>query len=306
MPGPLPAPTQPDVYPGSGGTLDAFSTYIAPNQGDAWAFLKSVLDHYGLSSLDAQAQGWVEQNLSNAQVAQSIRQTPAWKQVFKPILDRQQMGLPTITEDDVLNLRRQYAQIDLAHGAPQDFNGTQDYDAFITNDMSANEYNDRWNLAEQQVALEPPGVQYELASQFGATPGHMASYFLDPTKTLNTLQRNVTAAQIGATGLRAGYGQVDQTTLQNLAGQGITASQATQGFGTLANEAQLFNALPGENQNANITQAEQIGAQFNNQAAAQRRIAQRSAERAAAFTGGGTFGTNANTARTGAGVSNAP
>ena len=113
--------------------------------------------------------------------------------------------------------------------------------------------------------------------------GALTAYFINPTKAIPLLQQQFTAAQIAAEGTRTGVGQLSLTQATTLAQQGVTDSQAAQGFGTLAQQQGLFQAqAKGE---APIDLNTQIAAQFDNSAAAQLRIRRAQESRLADFQG---------------------
>lgn len=282
--------------------LNSFSNYTAPNQGDAWAYLSSILSYYGLSSLDDTAKSWVVQGLSNDQVVQAIRQTDAYKTTFEPIIARQQAGLPPISEDDVINLRSQYAQIDAQMGAPQGFNGKEDYDAYITNDMSPTEYQDRWIKGYQAASTADPATKAALQSMYGVTDGTMAAFFLDPEKTEQSTLNQLAAAQIGGASSNSGYGNVTKSQAEYLQSLGVTQSQAQTGFGDLASKSQLLTPLPGQ-AGTGISQDQQFGAEFANNGADQNAIKDVADQRVNEFQGGGQFtNPNSKTGTSGIGV----
>jgi hypothetical protein len=79
----------------------------------------------------------------------------------------------------------------------------------------------------------------------------------------------------------------------------VSASQAQAGFGKLAGEQGLFSALPGSGEDT-IDQGTQVAAGLENNAAAQKTLSRRQAQRLAPFQGGGAVNVG-NTGATGLG-----
>ena len=80
---------------------------------------------------------------------------------------------------------------------------------------------------------------------------------MDPNTNEESLLRKAQAAQIGGAAAGSGFmgatqgsGKfpVDLTLANQLAAQGVNYQQAQQGFAQLANQAQLYNPLPGQGQ----------------------------------------------------------
>ena len=175
-------------------------------------------------------------------------------------------------------------QVFHAAGIPEGFYDTPDELAqFMVNHVSTSELQSRVQLAQSAALTAPPDVTAQLKQLYGLNQGALTAYFINPTKALPLLQQQFTAAQIAAEGTRTGVGQLSLTQATTLAQQGVTDSQAAQGFGTLAQQQGLFQAqAKGE---APIDLNTQIAAQFDNSAAAQLRIRRAQESRLADFQG---------------------
>lgn len=272
--------------------LNSYNNYVAPNQGDAWAYLQSILDSYGLSSLDDVAHSSIVNGLSNTQTVQAIRQTDTYKTRFAAIIQLQAKGLPAISEQNVLDNEAQYTAIAQAAHLPSGFyDSPEDFVDFIVKGVSPTEFQDRIVKGYQAVDAAPAETKNFLTQNFGMNQGDMAAYFLDPDKTEDLLTRQVTAAQIGGAAARTGFGQINGDQALALQGLGVTGDQAQTGFNQLAAERQLMNTLPGEAGN-DISNDTQVAAEFGQNADAQTAIKNRQAQRVAALGGGGQFSTN--------------
>lgn len=275
-------------------TNDAAGQYFAthPDSGDAWAQLSAILQDRGLGSLSNFIENGIIQGWDAAQAEQHIRETPEWQTRFAAIIQRQKLGLPAISEDDVVNTERQYAQIMQSAGLPAGFyDQPSDFTDLLVKDISPTEVQNRVVQGYQAAMNAPPETKNALKSMYGLNDGDLAAYFLDPSKTEELLTKQVTSAQIAGAAQRTGFGGIDKTQAEGLNALGVTNDQATQGFSDLASKAQLMQTLPGEGGD-NIGSDQQLAAEFGQNAAAQRAIKDRGAQRVAAFSGNGTFASN--------------
>ena len=260
------------------------TTTAAPS---AATILQQVLDQYGLSSMMNWALNEVNNGASADQVQLDLYNQPQFKQRFPAIFDRAAKGLPPITPAQYIAYEDTAAQIGSAAGLPSGF--IESYvDNAIANDVSTSELNDRVVKGLAAVTQAPPDVRQAFQQYFGIDSGHLAAYFLDPQNALPYLERQVTAAQIGADATRTGWGSLAGSDAMNLAQMGITDSQADSSFKKLAAMKELMGALPGE-AGGNISQATQLGAEFAGNAQDALAIQRRQQTRQAAFSGGGSF-----------------
>lgn len=265
--------------------------YFATHQdaGDAWAQLEATLATYNLGSLSNFVQNGIIQGWDAQQAVQHMRETPEYQTRFRAIIERQKQGLPAISESDVVNTERQYAQQMQAVGLPKGFyDQPEDFTDFLVKDISPAELQNRLVKGYQAAQMAPPETKAYLQQNYGLTDGEMAAYFLDPDKTEALLTKQITAAQIGGSATRSGFGNLNVHDAENLAGLGLSDSQTQQGFGALAAQRQLMTSLPGEADNT-VTQEQQLAAQFGGNAEEQARIKQAGAQRVAPFQGGGSY-----------------
>ena len=116
--------------------------------------------------------------------------------------------------------------------------GTQEgFQKFIANDVSATELEDRIMTAQQRVVNANPEVLASLKAFYpDITNGDILAYTLDPKNALTSIQRKVTAAEIGGAATQAGL-TTGMTRAEELTAAGITKAQAQQGFQTVAEVA---------------------------------------------------------------------
>lgn len=264
------------------------ATAATTDQQSAYDDIQSVLAQYGLSSLASWAWGEITGGKSEAQVVLDLQNQQGFKDAFPEIALRQQAGLPAISVSDILSYRDQATSIMRAAGLPAGFwDSPADFTQLIGGDVSLQELSNRVSLASQAVYQAPKEVLDAFQRDFGVSAGGLAAYFLDPTKAEPLLQQQFAAAQIGGAGTISGYGTTAGIDNQ-LAGLGVTMQGAMTGFGDLGAKKQLFTTLPGES-GQGVSQAQQIGAEFENNADDQALINRIAAQRKAQFAGSGGF-----------------
>lgn len=256
-------------------------------QQSAFDLVKAQLDQYGLGSLSTFVYNEIVAGKSSDEVARDLRNTPEFKARFPAIAQRQAKGLPALSPGEYVAYEQQATQLMRAAGLPKGFyDHPDDFTALLANDVSPSELNDRIGVAKQATFDLPPQAQARLWQEYGLAPGsgNLTAIFLDPQRAVPIIQQNLAAAQIGGRADQAGYTGLDNATAQDLARQGVTDTQAQQGFTSLTHSQQLFQALPGSNEQQ-IGQQVQLGAAFGGNAADQDLIEQRRRERQAEFAG---------------------
>src|SRR5512134_2701459 len=139
---------------------------------DAFAYLQSVLDMYGLGSLTE----WARQQLIGGaledQIIQELRQRPEWAARFPGMAQRRQAGLPAISPNEYIAMERQYAQMMRNAGLPQGFyDQVSDFATWIGRDVSVAEGAERVKLAEDATYTWPQDVRDELTRLYGFSQG---------------------------------------------------------------------------------------------------------------------------------------
>ena len=225
----------------------------------ALAQIKTTLTNYGFSadqvaSLSAFAWGEIQNNIDPTQAALDLQSQPAFIAKFPAIRERVTAGLPPITPAEYLSTLDSYTQTLNAAGISP---SSLDLNNLVAKDVSPTELSDRVQQGYLAVAQAPQDVISAMQNYYGVTKGQLVQYFTDPTKHEATLLQQAAAAQIGGAATGSGFmGKNAQSTTPaisqelalQLAQQGVTYQQAQSGFATLANQAQLYNPLPGQGQ----------------------------------------------------------
>lgn len=260
-----------------------------PNQENARDYLNSVLEGYGLSGMGDWAWEQIQQGYTNERILQNLRETDTYKQRFVGMEARKAAGLPAISEAEYIEYERGMRQTMHAAGLPPDFyDQPQDFADFIGKDISVAEMQERINNGYLAASQAPAEVRAQLRELYGIDEGALAAFFLDPDRALPVIQRQYQAASISGAGVRTGYGALSAGEAEGLAALGVSDQEAQQGFASLAESAELFAVLPGE-QEGLIDREDQLAAVFGGDAEAGQRIERKAGARRAAGSGAQSF-----------------
>jgi hypothetical protein len=266
------------------------TTGAPTSQGDAMSIIQDQLNQWGLGSLATQAWGWITSGMGLDQIMQSIRSTPEYAAKYPGMALRQQNGYPAMSEAQYLAYEQTVLGAAQQAGLPSGFLTTQEIGQLVGQNVDATQFSERVQKGYEAAMLATPEVRQTLDQWFGTgqTNGMLAAYYLDPSKALPILEQQLTQAQINAQAERTGYGAITQDQALALAQSGVTEAAAQKGFGDLAHQQQLFTPLPGQNSPV-VTQSQQFGAEFANNAADQLAISNAQQARQGEFKGGGGF-----------------
>jgi hypothetical protein len=260
----------------------------APSQ-SARRIVENILSEFGLNTptlVDLVMNEITEDTQINRdRLMTQLRATSEYQQRFAGMRLRREAGLPAITETEYVALERMYAQFMRQAGLPAGFyDSPDDFARFIGADVSAAEFQQRIANGYRAVAEADQTLIDQFRTLFGVTDGELAAYMLDPDRALPLIEEQVATARVGAAAARAGFANVVQReTLTRMAQLGVTEQQASDVFGTIARNQELFQPLdPTETA---ITVDEAAMGLSGNDAAAARRIRQRQERRRAEFAG---------------------
>lgn len=225
-----------------------------------------------------------------SQILVDIRGTDLYKQRFPGMdeLRKQGMGWNEATYIAYENHARDTLHF---YGIPKGvFDSPQDLAKLMVGGVSPTEFDSRLKEAAAAINEYSPEAMTELKRLYGVDSGGILAYALDPSKAEPVLAQQFAAAKIAGISDTTGYGALSQSDAEALAKQGVTDAQAQQGLSQLAGEKELFTGLPGQNEE-DISQQTQLGAEFSGNAADQQAILARQRQRQATFQGGGQVAT---------------
>jgi hypothetical protein len=200
---------------------------------DAFLALKSIFDSYGLGSLAPDIVNYLQNGYSSETIGVLLQSTAAYKKRFAANEARVKKGLPALSPQEYLATETAYRQVMRAAGLPNGFyDKNDDFQKFLENDVSPQEIQSRVTAAANFID-SASSEQKALFSQW-YTKGDMIAYALDPQRAAPLVGKAFTTAQIGGEAVSHGLG-IDQNMAETLAEKGVTADQASQGFGVIQN-----------------------------------------------------------------------
>jgi len=254
--------------------------------------LVDILNLYGLGTLEKTAERILQETpveeIRPDTVLPLLTNTPEYKERFKGNEARIKAGLPAYDPGTYISVENALRGTLRASGLPRGFYDTEtQLRNFIEQDISPNELSARINEGYRAALNAPQQVRDELQTLYGMTDSDLASYYLDPTVALDVLRTRTQAAQIAAQSRQQTGAALPKQEAEELARQGVTESEARQGFSAIAQQQGLFQAqMAGEQA---VSREEQIAGTFGTSAAAAQRIATRRRRRQAEFEAGGGF-----------------
>lgn len=296
-----PGPTTPDPTDPTDPTNpnDPDAPGNAPSASD-FATLRRLLDRYGLGSLYDRASDWLRSGMSDDEITNAIWDTQEFQGRFSGIFAREANGMPAISVEEYLAYENQAYQLMREFGYPPGFyDDPDDFATLIGNNVSVNELQQRVSAYADVAAVGREQVRTELARQFGEdvgaavdelSNGELAAWMIDPTRGLQAIRQRVSAAQVGAAAVDAGWGPLSFLEASDLTGRGLTEAAARDAFGTLARQGDVVGALAGEDIGSSMSRQGQLGV-AGGDAAALTEIETRRRRRQGAFEGGGQFST---------------
>src|SRR5665647_935497 len=127
---------------------------------DAFVAITETLKAYGLETLAPAVLGFIQQGYSSDTVGVLLQQTDAYKTRFAANESRRQKNLPVLSPAEYLATERSYRQVMSAAGLPIGFyDNPSDFQAFLENDVSPVEVQDRVQSATDMVSKLDPATK---------------------------------------------------------------------------------------------------------------------------------------------------
>ena len=262
---------------GGTGTGTAAGTTPTEEQQSARALINIWLAQFGLSALTDWAWDKILDGEGFDQITLEVPTTETFKKRF-PAYEQMLTLVPNFTVKDYVDYENNVFYQSSRYGIPQEMYGTPEkISDMLIKGVSANEVNDRFQIAAAASQAAPKEVKDAITALYGVGEGAFVAYYLDPDIAMPILERQWAAAQV------AGAASQQQMTsnreeAERLASMGITYDAARKGFG----QAESQEGLGG----AGITREDRVAAAFGDQAAAMR-IQTAQQRRASDFAGGG-------------------
>jgi len=214
-----------------------------------------------------------------------LQDTTQYKTRFAGNTARIKAGLSVLSPAEYLATEKSYGQIMSKYGLPAGFHdSTSDYQKFIEADVSPVELDQRAQSASDFVNRnDAQSLAY--FKQYYST-GDMIAYALDPKRAAPLVGKAYEASLIGGAAATQGLG-VSKLVSEDLAGRGITADQASQGFGIVSADQKAANELSNIYGGGPLTQQDLIDSTFKNDAVATQRKNKLASQERANFGGSG-------------------
>lgn len=211
---------------------------------DAFAYIKSQLNSWGLGSLASTVQQFLTSGMSADRVMVELQETTAYKQRFAANETRRKKGLPVLSPAEYLSAETAYRQVMVNAGAPVGFyDKPSDFQKFLENDVSPTEIQGRVGAAQKLVESADPGVRKEFERLYGAS--NLWAYALDSKRTEELMKKQAQAAAFADAANDQGFSGLSRSASERLADLGVSDAQARQGFGQAQRQLSAFTRLGG-------------------------------------------------------------
>lgn len=248
--------------------------------------LTNLLKRSGLEELTAWASKMVIEGASEAEIEISLYDQPEFRRRFPMIFARANAGYGAISVQEVLDYENGAMEMAKSYGMSV---SREEISSLIANDVSLQEADSRMGLAAQAVHRSSTEMREQLSRLYGVTAGDLTRYWLNPTKELPVLQRRFIAAGIAEQASRAGFRQeLTAGQAEGLARLGVDAGSASEGFGRLVANEELFEAV--DDTESDIGVEDQLRL-ITGDAELVGQVERRAEKRRSPFQGGGGFAT---------------
>lgn len=265
--------------------FDALVSRLVGPQRDAAAAVMAVFAEFGLESLAPKIIEYVKNGYAPDTVTLLLQDTDEYQRRFSANAARIKKGLPALSPAEYLATERSYRQVLAKWGVPAGFyDSTNDFQSFLENDLSPAEIDNRAQTAMEFWNRANPDELRFFRQYY--TDGDMVAFALDPKRAEPLVGKAFRSAEVG--GAAAGQGiNLAQPLAERLAGQGITATQARQGFGIVAEDQQQAASLSAIYAGAEeaVSTEDLIGAVFESDADSVKKVKKLASRERATFGG---------------------
>ena len=272
------------VIEGTPATSVTTSTGVTQSAKD---IVNGYLREAGLAALSDDAWKQWNSGTSAEQIMDWVRTTPDYAKRFPAMATLRAAGR-SISEAQYV--AKEQADVDMmtSYGIPAEIATNRDLlGKLIANNVNQVDLQKRLIAGQESIMSLDKSVLKYAADTFGLTPGDLTAFVLNPDLATPVIEQKARAIQIGGAAFQASQKIAGEQAL-NLAAAGVTGAQAQQGFGNIAQQQQLTQALPGD-VSGSVTNEELINAQFGMSPEALARTRRVAGTRAAEYQQGGQF-----------------
>lgn len=210
---------------------------------DAFVALTTLFKSYGLDTLAPKIFDYIKQGYSADTISILLQETPEYRQRFAGNEARKKLGLAVLNPAEYLATEAAYRQVLSSAGMPKGFyDSPSDFASWIGTDVSPTEVKDRVDMAVSYTSQANPAAKQALKEMYGIDEAGVAAYFLDQAKAEPILKKQAAAAAVGTAALQHGF-QLDRNLFEDFATEGVSASDAQQGFAVLADTYGSLRAI---------------------------------------------------------------
>jgi hypothetical protein len=268
----------------------ALTDNLTGTQRDANAAVLNLFTSYGLASLAPVIMSYIKNGYSADTASIMLQDTPEYKTRFAGNAARLKNGLPVLSPAEYLATEKSYGQVMSKWGLPATFyDQPSDFQSFIEADKSPAEMDQRAQAASDFVNRNDPQSLAYFKQYY--SQGDMIAYALDPKRAAPLVGKAYEASLIGGAAKTQGVG-VSQLVSEDLAGRGISADQASQGFGIVSADQKAAAQLTGI-YGTDLSQQDLIDSTFKSDATATAKVKKLASQERAAFGGSGGAGSTA-------------
>ena len=176
-------------------------------------------------------------------ISLALQQSDAYKARFIGNATRQANGMSVLSPAQYIQWENDLQSVLQAAGVPKGFYaGTDEMAKLIGANVNYQVLQNRVDLAAKSIADTDPFYTQQLQNLYGVSQGDMIAHVLDPSVAMPLLQKQVAATTVAAEAARQGT-NINLSTAEQLAGQGVTQAQAQQGFQAIAAQEPAVQAL---------------------------------------------------------------
>jgi hypothetical protein len=176
-------------------------------------------------------------------ISLALQQSDAYKARFVGNETRKANGMGVLSPAAYIQWETDIQSVLQAAGVPKGFYaGTDEMAKLIGANVNYQVLQNRVDLAAKSIADTDPFYTQQLQNLYGVSKGDMIAHVLDPSVAMPLLQKQVASTTVAAEAARQGT-NINLSTAEQLAGQGVTQAQAQQGFQAIAQQESSTQAL---------------------------------------------------------------
>lgn len=206
---------------------------LDPDQQTASAIISAQLEAWGLGTLAPKVNDLIREGLASDAITLRLAATDEYKTRFAANAARTKAGLAALSPAEYIAAENSYRQVMQSYGLPATFYDSQDdFRAFLENDVSPTEVQDRAKVAQQTWLSQDQATKDTWRSWYGLSDGAAIASILDPSKALPIVQSMAEAAKAGGAATRNGL-DANESRIRGYVDQGISGDTIAQGFGDI-------------------------------------------------------------------------